>query len=133
MQKYANWFDSSEKLSPKELIGLYRDDGLAITNLPGPDMDRLRKEVTNPPIYIQRASNHPPDIIKQLPSMIGRCITSISINKEVFDAEALIYNFALRHSGFTEEIQYTEDSNSQSKRPQGGNAAARLLQLIDKH
>ena len=31
-----------EKLLPKELIGLYRDDGLAVTNLPGPDQDRLR-------------------------------------------------------------------------------------------
>ena len=108
-----------EKLFPKELIGLYRDDGLAVTNLPGPDLDRLRKEVmkmfntfnlkitvetgmkvtdflyvslnlqnniympyrkdTNPPIYIQRASNHPPHIIKQLPSMIGKRVSSISV------------------------------------------------------
>ena len=34
-----------EKLFPREMIGLYRDDGLAVTSLPGPDLDRLRKEV----------------------------------------------------------------------------------------
>ena len=34
-----------EKLFLKEMIGLYRDDGLAITNLPGPDLDSLGKEV----------------------------------------------------------------------------------------
>ena len=27
------------------MVGLYRDDGLAVSNLPGPDLDRLRKEV----------------------------------------------------------------------------------------
>ena len=34
-----------ENLFPKEMVGLYRDDGLAVSNLPGPDLDRLRKEV----------------------------------------------------------------------------------------
>ena len=35
-----------ENLFPKKFIGLYRDDGLAVSNLPGPDLDKLRKEVT---------------------------------------------------------------------------------------
>ena len=180
-----------ENLFPKEMVGLYRDDGLAVSNLPGPDLDRLRKEVVRmfssfnlkitvetgmkvtdfldvslnlqnniympyrkdsntPPIYIQRAANHPPHIIKQLPSMIGKRISSISTSKEVFDAEAPIYNSALRNSGFTEEIQYTEDAKCQPKRPRSRrrevlwfnppwnaavstNVAARFLRLIDKH
>ena len=49
--------------------------------------------------------------------MIGQRISAISASKEIFDAEAPIYNSALRNAGFTEEIQYTEDSKSQSKRP----------------
>ena len=82
--------------------------------------------------------------------MIGKRISAISISKKVFDAEAPIYNSAMRNSSFTEEIQYTEDSNSQSKRPQSRrrevlwfnppwnaavstNVAARFLRLIDKH
>ena len=34
-----------ETLVPKENLGLYRDDGLATTNLPGPALDRLRKDI----------------------------------------------------------------------------------------
>ena len=34
-----------EAFIPKENQGLYRDDGLAITNLPGPGLDRLRKDI----------------------------------------------------------------------------------------
>ena len=34
-----------EELIPREEVGIYRDDGLAITNLPGPELDRLRKKV----------------------------------------------------------------------------------------
>ena len=82
--------------------------------------------------------------------MIGKRISSISTSKEVFDAEAPIYNSALRNSGFTEEIQYTEDAKCQPKRPRSRrrevlwfnppwnaavstNVAARFLRLIDKH
>ena len=35
-----------EKLVPKTHIGLYRDDGLAAINLPGPRIERLRKDIT---------------------------------------------------------------------------------------
>lgn len=34
-----------ETFIPKENQGLYRDDGLATTNLPGPGLDRLRKDI----------------------------------------------------------------------------------------
>ena len=34
-----------EVVIPQELLGLYRDDGLGATDLPGPALDRLRKEI----------------------------------------------------------------------------------------
>ena len=34
-----------EQLIPKEQIGLYRDDGLAVVKLPGPGIERLRKKL----------------------------------------------------------------------------------------
>lgn len=34
-----------EKLIPKEQLGLYRDDGLAVVELPGPEIERLRKRI----------------------------------------------------------------------------------------
>ena len=36
-----------EQFIPKENVGLYRDDGLAVTDLPGPGIDQLRKKVIN--------------------------------------------------------------------------------------
>jgi len=34
-----------EPLIPKDQIGLYRDDGLAVVELPGPEVERLKKKV----------------------------------------------------------------------------------------
>ena len=34
-----------EQLIPKEDVGLYRDDGLAVVELPGPEIERLRKRI----------------------------------------------------------------------------------------
>ena len=34
-----------ESLIPKDQMGNYRDDGLAVTELPGPDIEKLRKNV----------------------------------------------------------------------------------------
>ena len=34
-----------ERLIPQQCIGLYRDDGLGVTNLSGPDTERLRQQV----------------------------------------------------------------------------------------
>ena len=36
-----------ENLFPQKFIGLYRDNGLAVTDLPGPYLDRLWKEDTD--------------------------------------------------------------------------------------
>ena len=34
-----------ENLIPQNQLGLYRDDGLAVVNLPGPEVERLSKNV----------------------------------------------------------------------------------------
>ena len=36
-----------EQLKPKEQLGLYRDDGLGVVELPGPESERLRKNIIN--------------------------------------------------------------------------------------
>ena len=45
-----------EKLVPKTHIGLYRDDGLAAINLPGPRIERLRKDITK--FFKTQPTNH---------------------------------------------------------------------------
>ena len=55
--------------------------------------------------YIHKKSNHPPSIIKQIRSMIGKWLSNISSNKEYFDKAALIYNEALKNSGFNKTLK----------------------------
>ena len=178
-----------EKLIPQENVGLYRDDGLGVTDLPGPDLERLKQNVIcefkknglkitvetgskitdfldislnlnsgtyrpfrkdpQPPVYIHKGSNHPPHIKKELPKMIGRRISQLSSSKEVFLDEAPAYTAALRNSGYSEGLDYTESSNPPApKRTRkrkvlwfnppwndavATNVAGKFLQLIDKH
>ena len=176
-----------EQLIPQHQIGLYRDDGLAVLELPGPDIERLRKKVIklfsshglkittevnikttefldvllnletgeyrpyrkedNPPIYINKKSNHPNHIKKELPNMISRRISDLSSSQETFQAEATIYNQALRSAGFSEEIQFL-DSRASSKRTRrrkviwfnppwndevSTNVARKFRSIVDRH
>ena len=58
------------------------------------------------PLYINRLSNHPPQILRQLTPAISRRLTDISCDAEVFREAAPLYNNALRQSGFKEEVEY---------------------------
>ena len=40
--------------------------------------------------------------------MIGRCISDLSSNKDVFEAEVEVYSRALEASGYNDKLQYTE-------------------------
>ena len=56
--------------------------------------------------YIHKTSNHPPSIIKRIPSMISRRLSHISSDKEHFDKAVPIYNEALKNSGFNEILKF---------------------------
>ena len=103
------------------------------------------------PLYINRLSNHPPSILRQLPTAISRRLTDISHDVDVFQEAAPLYNNALRESGYTENVEYVEGRKSEepvSKRnrarrvtwfnpPYSKNIITRVgqkfLKLIDKH
>lgn len=61
------------------------------------------------PLYINTESNHPPNIIKQLPKSINRRITDISCNEHEFNKAKTIYDNALKSSGYTETLSYNKD------------------------
>ena len=116
----------------KDLVGLYRDDGLAIVrNLSGPEIEsktestsELFKEcglhitipidlkivnfldVDNMPAYINRKSNHPLIIFKELSKAIVIRISDISFYEIVFNESIPIYSDALRKSGFHDNITF---------------------------
>ena len=128
----------------KDLVGLYRDDGLAIVkNLSGPEIERKKKAIIklfkecglniiktnlkvvnfldikmnldtgtyrpwrkpdNLPVYIDRKSNHPPTIIKEMPKAISKRISDISSSEVAFNESIPICSDALRKSGFHDNI-----------------------------
>ena len=76
----------------------------------------------NKPLYINKHSNHPPDILKQLPKSIEKRISETSLNIDVFNRSMKIYNDALYERNFKEILQFTipapknNDENQKRKR-----------------
>ena len=141
----------------KELIGLYRDDGLDIMkNMSGPEIEWKRKQIiktfkdcglnitnktnlksvdfldihsnlrdntyqpyrkpNSEPRYINKSSNHPKNIIKDLPKAIEKRLSDTSCNQGVFEAALPIYEEALRKSGFNEKLSYTKNNSNNSQK-----------------
>ena len=60
------------------------------------------RKPNNKPIYINKQSNHLPNVIKQLPKSIAKRISDTPSNKYVFDKSISIYQVELPKSGFKE-------------------------------
>ena len=60
----------------------------------------------NTPLYIHSESNHPPSIIKQLPSMINKRISNLSCNEHEFYKAKPIYESALKSSEFNCSMKF---------------------------
>ena len=115
----------------KDLVEVFKENGLKITadanlkivhflditiNLNNFTYYPFRKPNDNP-LYIHKNSNHPKQIIKNLPEMINRRLCDISCNEEVFDKAKPVYTTALRNSGFQDELNYkTYEKSSKNRR-----------------
>ena len=66
------------------------------------------------PVYINVNSNHPPSIIKAIPGMIEKRLSTLSSNNEIFEASKPIYEHSLKESGFNVKLAY-QQRNSQPK------------------
>ena len=60
----------------------------------------------NIPQYINRQSNHPPPILRNLPSAINRRLSNISSDKCSFDSAAPPYQKALKKSGYSYTLNF---------------------------
>ena len=100
------------------------------------------------PMYIHKQSNHPPNIIKNLPASISRRISDISYDEEIFKKASPAYIDALKSSGYTEGITYLDKQPTKKKRNRQRNViwfnppfsnnvttniGATFLKLINKH
>ena len=75
------------------------------------------RKPNNETLYINTKSNHPPNIIKHLPSMIGKRISQISCNQEEFHKAASFYNEALHKCGYTDNIDFHQQNRKLVKKP----------------
>lgn len=66
-------------------------------------------------LYIHKSSNHPHNIIKNLPKMIEKRLSSISSSKGVFDEAKTEYEVALKASGFEVDLKYNPNSAAAPK------------------
>ena len=104
----------------KRIIKLFKDCGLKITikgnlkivnffdatfnlhkNIYGP-----YRKPNNQPVRINVNLNHPPTTIRELPKPIGKKLSELSYNKEIFEKAIPPYTDALKTSRFKENLVY---------------------------
>ena len=60
------------------------------------------------PLYINKHLNHPPSILRQLPTSINKRISTLSSDKQTFEDAAPAYQNALGHSNFSHKLEYMQ-------------------------
>ena len=107
------------------------------------------KKPNDIPIYININSNHPSNIIKQIPTIISKRMSEISSNEEIFKNAAPYYENALKASGYQQKLSYQSETLNEGNRRNRSrkiiwfypplsinvkfNTARQFLQLINKH
>ena len=64
------------------------------------------------PLYINKNSNHPPLIKKQIPSIVNGRHTQLSSSENEFDRSAPMYNKALHESGYEIYLKYRKEAKT---------------------
>ena len=68
------------------------------------------------PLYINKHSNHPSSILRQLPTSINKRISTLSSDKQTFEDAAPAYQNALGHSNFSHKLEYTPHETQRHRR-----------------
>ena len=61
------------------------------------------------PVYINKNSNHPPTVLRQLAKSVSKRISETSSNEQIFKESIPIYEEALKKSGFHEKLEYVRE------------------------
>ena len=75
----------------------------------------FRKANDNPQ-YVHRGSNHPANILKEIPVMTNKRLSALSCDKEQFDKSAVEYERVLKLSGYKDKLAYKEPTQSGNRR-----------------
>ena len=66
--------------------------------------------------YVNHQSNHPPAILKQIPSMIEYRLSKHSSNESSFNSIKNDYNDALKLCGYNSELKYTKSETKRKRK-----------------
>ena len=97
--------------------------------------------------YINVQSNHPPNIIKQLPKTIKQRLSNNSSNETIFNEATPLYEKALSEAGYDVKLKYHPNKETKQKNkkrsmiwfnpPYSNNVVTKVghyfLKLLDKH
>ena len=68
------------------------------------------------PTYINKKSNHPPSITKNIPIAVNKRLSNISANEEVFMKAIPLYQEALGKSGYDHQLKFNPPQKTNGKR-----------------
>ena len=65
------------------------------------------------PLYVHSKSNHPPNILKNIPLSVNKRLSNISANETVFEEAAKPYQEALDRSGYAHKLKFESPNADQ--------------------
>ena len=116
-------------LAKKKISKIFKDNGFNLTfendgkcvNYLDVTFD-LEREIYKPymkpnhtPIYVHAESNHPPNILRNIPVSVNKRLCSISANEEVFNSAIPPYQQALDKSGYNFKLKFEPTTHSEKK------------------
>ena len=160
LASFANMSGPESERLKKNIISLFKEFGFKIEiscNLQSIDfLDvffDLRNETFCPytkpndqNMYVNVKSNHPHNIIKQIPTMINSRLSKLSSSKQQFDKNKDFFNKKLQDSGYKHDLVFNNIKHVAKNRSRNilwfnppfnknvkTNIARQFLNLIDKH
>ena len=104
------------------------------------------KKPNDTPMYVHKQSNHPANILKEIPKMTAKRLSKLSCNEEEFKKVSPEYESVLKAAGYDEKLTYTPDVPIRRNRRKRAiyynppfdlqvktNVAKRFLHLVNKH
>ena len=70
------------------------------------------RKTNDKPTYINKSSNHPPNILKKLTKSIEKRLSETSSSKDLFETPLKLYQGALKDSGFSKDLRYVENNSN---------------------
>ena len=73
------------------------------------DVYKPYRKPNDSPVYINKYSNHPPNVLRHLAKSLSKRNSEISSNEQIFKESTPIYKEALKKSEFHEKREYVRE------------------------